>query len=269
MIFPARSQILRYKKPPSGGGGLDPDLSAWIAAVISAGGTVSGTQQTNVGNLIASLKANSLFSTCDRIWLLASENIHQAQIDLVNRATWTQNGTVTFAAGAGMTGDGSTGYLDTGLSSANVAHYAQDSGSIIVTTLSATSTSVAEYATISAFDFTETSRIRSDGGGNRCGTINQGGSQAVGAAATSQGTWEATRTGPTTNTLYLNGSSFATDTTASNGIPTVNWYVFAEDDFGSRNFSPETLGFVSFGAGHNATQAGQFYSAINTYILTQ
>ncbi len=93
--------------------GLDPATTAWVNAVIAAGGTVSGAQQGYVNTLITGLKADGNFLTSDRLWLYGSENTQQAGIDIINLATWTNHGQ-TFSANHGYTGDGATTYGDTG-----------------------------------------------------------------------------------------------------------------------------------------------------------
>jgi hypothetical protein len=63
--------------PHASGGCSDSNASAWVSAVVAAGGTVSTAQQTRVCNLIVGLKAASLFSNLDRLWLFAPAGQHR------------------------------------------------------------------------------------------------------------------------------------------------------------------------------------------------
>src|SRR5262245_27860031 len=92
---------------------LDASTTAWVSAVVAAGGTVSAARQTIVDTLIRSLKAHSLFSVHDRIWLLASENTQSALIDIVNLSSATNSG-ATFTADQGYAGNASSTFVDTG-----------------------------------------------------------------------------------------------------------------------------------------------------------
>src|SRR5215831_13637080 len=91
---------------------FDAATLAWVAAVVGDGGTVSATEKGYVDTLIVGLRADGLFSKLDRLWLLASENTHQAKIDIIALQSFTLTGSPTFAANAGYTGVGDTG-IDT------------------------------------------------------------------------------------------------------------------------------------------------------------
>jgi hypothetical protein len=115
------------KGAPGGGGGVG--LTAWVMAVMTAGGAVSGTQQTRVGNLITSLQSASLYSIWDAIWLLDSENPTQASIDIVNLKTWTASGTV--AQGATGYSSSTAGYLITTVNISTTTNYTQNSATLM------------------------------------------------------------------------------------------------------------------------------------------
>ena len=95
-------------------GSYDPATTAWVNAVETAGGSASATQEGYVDSLIKCYKSAGIFSLMDREWLLWSDDLQQAQIDIINDQSWTAHGTTGFIADAGWTGDGTTSYLDTG-----------------------------------------------------------------------------------------------------------------------------------------------------------
>ncbi len=92
----------------------DASTTAWINAVVAAGGAVSTTQKGRIDALIVALKGHGLFSTNSRLWLYGGESDHkQATIDIMGLAVATEQGSPTFGAG-GYTGNGSSMYLDLG-----------------------------------------------------------------------------------------------------------------------------------------------------------
>jgi hypothetical protein len=104
-----------------GGGSLtlDPDARAYIAAVETAGGTVSATQRTAVSDFYRAGKSAGWYSSIKRlylpIWAAAAPNA----IDMIGLTSGTFNGTVTHSAGY-VEGDGTTGYFNTGATPASI-----------------------------------------------------------------------------------------------------------------------------------------------------
>ena len=101
-------------------GGSDPATTAWVAEVVTRGGTVSGTQTTRVNNLVLCLKtgATNLFAISDRLMLMASENTQQATTDLIVPSATQATSTATFnavggTAPFGYAGNGTSTFMDT------------------------------------------------------------------------------------------------------------------------------------------------------------
>lgn len=89
---------------------LDADAAAYIAAVKSAGATVTGAQSTAINTFILAEKTASRWSGLKRfylpVWGVASANA----ICMKSLASGTWNGSVTHSSGY-VQGDGSTGFL--------------------------------------------------------------------------------------------------------------------------------------------------------------
>jgi len=104
-------------------GGLDPDAKAYIAAVVAAGGTVSGTQKSAINTFYKTGKSDGWYSSLKRmylpIWAAAAPNA----IDMVGLTSVTFVGGVTHAAGY-VQGDGTSGslLLDANLPTMGVGH---------------------------------------------------------------------------------------------------------------------------------------------------
>jgi hypothetical protein len=100
-----------------GGGSLtlDPDARAYIAAVETAGGTVSATQRTAVSDFYRAGKSAGWYSSIKRLYLPIWASAAPNAIDMIGLTSGTFIGTVTHAAGYAQ-GDGTTGYFDFGVS---------------------------------------------------------------------------------------------------------------------------------------------------------
>jgi hypothetical protein len=95
-----------------GGGSLtlDPDARAYIAAVETAGGTVSATQRTAVSDFYRAGKSAGWYSSIKRLYLPIWASAAPNAIDMIGLTSGTFNGTVTHSAGY-VQGDGTTGYF--------------------------------------------------------------------------------------------------------------------------------------------------------------
>jgi hypothetical protein len=100
-----------------------------VAAVVSNGGTVSSDRQTLVNDLIVGLKGDGLWTSLDRLWLLAGENAISALTDLVANSLATAVSAPTFTVDQGYTGNGTTSYVDTNAVSGSLTNYVQNSAS--------------------------------------------------------------------------------------------------------------------------------------------
>lgn len=252
-----------------GSSSLDASTIAWVNAVVAAGGTVSAAQQTNVNTLIVSLKSHSLWTIQDRIWLHANENVsQQALIDIVNLGVATVNGSITLAAG-GYTGDGSTGYLDSGYSSGS--NFSQNSGSFSqYIRNSRTSNSAAASGRFDAASTGGQSLISPYNFALMSYDVNNGQFSNQPANTNAQGFWTASRTASNAIALYKNSNSTAFDsqTTASITLPgALNFYIAARNQNGTPNlFSADQIAITTIGAGMSAANTSQFQTDLNTYM---
>jgi hypothetical protein len=112
-------------------GGIDAAALAWRAAVIAGGGTVSAPRLLLVGALAVSLKSAGVWTSLDRLWLLAAENTQSALIDIKAVAPSTAVAAPGFTVDRGYQGNGTTAYIDSGFNwqvpSIGANHYVQDS----------------------------------------------------------------------------------------------------------------------------------------------
>ncbi len=103
---------------------VDPDLEDWLSRVATAGGTVSGGTQTAVGNFITSAKANGYWSNIIRINLFCGD-FAACMVPLKVGGGNTTETNMNFVSGdfsesTGLTGNGSTKYLKTGITNSQL-----------------------------------------------------------------------------------------------------------------------------------------------------
>lgn len=250
------------------GGSLDVSTTAWVAAVVTAGGTVSGTQQTRVDTLIKALKAHSLFSIQDRIWLHASENAKQATIDIVNLGVASVVGAPVFTASQGYTGTGSASdYLNSGYAGTTGPNFTQNSASV-------------------------SSYVRTSGGFGSCSIgvhdasgyqvdlqtyfnalnydINNTNFDNTTANTDEQGFWTISRTGASSLAVYKNSNStpFISNTTPSVALSPFNMFLLARNQ---NNTDVDSVGssqiaITTIGAGMSAADTAQFQTDLNDYM---
>lgn len=261
--------------PPSGGG-FDSATTAWIAAVVAAGGSVSTTQKGYVDTLIKALKANGVFSIIDRIWLLGSENTQQANIDIVNLGTWTYHGTPAlssqFTANVGITGDNSTVFLDLNFNPATAGgNFALNSGTIGAYNLS-NRTGNQPWVCVGGADGAAISVFfrPNNASGNFEFEINNNNFPSF-VSGQAQGFWNVSRSSSANINVYKNGSAVSGSpfTDASFSVPSTGLYAFALDNNGATvNFSADQMSALIIGGGLTPTQNTNFQAAINAYMTS-
>lgn len=92
----------------------DPDLAAWMAAVVTNGGTVSAARAAIVGQFISVEKAAGTWALTDDYWGLWGESAVQARTSLKQRRLATVVNTPTFTTDRDYTFNGTDNYLNTG-----------------------------------------------------------------------------------------------------------------------------------------------------------
>jgi hypothetical protein len=254
------------------GGGNDPATTAWVNQVVSRGGTVSGTQTTNVNNLIVCLKttyATNFFSISDRLYLLASENATQATTDLITPSGTQATSTATFNA---VGGTAPFGYAGNGTSTFYDSKWIPSSGP----------NCVLNSCTIMLYDGSTTFSGRLgvlDGSSNTLGLrflsttsvdFYLNGTGGTGQTVTNvKSILIGTRTLAGATQTFQNGSSVGTGTDASTTIPGTYsfWAAGGQNAFGNfSSGSTDTIGAFGALSGLTATQAGQYNTCIQNYL---
>jgi hypothetical protein len=224
--------------------------------------------QTDYINLICSLISNSVWQKLDALYIFAANDSATALTNLISvgASPAVVNGTVTFSQGHGYTGDGSTGYIDTGYFYP-LGNYEQNSASVAVYVLTNRVTTTSS--------FVEVGRAGVTGGGpvefdyiapenNASGfqaTINNATALTAGGTTNSQGFWVVSRTGATSAAAYLNGNTtpIATSATASSavGMTPLSFIIGAGRLAAAgapSNFSTDQIAAAAIGGGRDGSE---------------
>ncbi len=254
---------------------LDAATTAWVAAVVVNGGTVSGARQTVVNNLIVGLKADGVFTKLDRLWLFAAENAPSALTDIISDSLATAVNAPTFATDLGYTGDGSSSYVDSNFNAttASSPHFVQNSASIGAwSNTSGTETG----GFLGLLANSRDTAIEPDDNGVNWGTINNfeiainsaGEASNVNAAtaATTAGVgfFAANRDASLSANGYCNGSQVITDTTNASTAPVNANFIFGR--YGFSIYSTKQICGTFFGENLTSTEHGNLYARLRTYM---
>jgi hypothetical protein len=259
---------------PAGGGGggtYDSATSVWANAVVADGGTVSATEEGYVDTLIKGLKADGIWSNLDRLWLLASENTHEAKIDIVNLQSNTNHG-ATFTANRGYAGDGASTYVDSNyvpataggnltLNSASFGIYDQTNNQSANGAFGGEDTSAANRLILLTRANVFLTYYVNSGAGD--GTQNN--------VSTYKGMWVMTRTGASATAIYQNGSLNNSGTAASAALTSSSLYIVGAADYNSGSLdiaNADQISAAFVGGSLTATQASQISGLINAYMTS-
>lgn len=255
------------KRRPTAGSGFDSDAQAFFTAT----GITDGTIQSAINQLVLDLKSASIWTKMNAIYPFVGGTSAAHAVNLKSPGTFniSWNGTVTHDAN-GITGDGSTGFGNTGLNAASV--------------LTTNNTHLSVYS-------------RSTGSGAGDGDLQLAASEAAGASRLTLGVrffgnftvyMYATGTGSTNSAnangqgfyigsrranndmeAYKNGSSVATQSGSGGALPSRNLYILALNNQGTtQSHSNKNVAFASIGSSLTDTESANFYTAVQAFQTT-
>jgi hypothetical protein len=251
--------------PPVISGAENAKTTAWVGAVVTAGGTVSAGRRTLIDNLFNSMDADSLAPA--RLWLHAAENAPSALVDLFGLASATAVNSPTFTADQGYAGNGTSSYLNLGSSNAGTQNSSAFGVYLRADIGGQDGTDIGSSSAGTAY----TSNLVSEwSDSNMYAALNDGnGDGGRAEPADTKGIWVLSRTASGSFVVYKGGSSFATVTQTSSGVPNRNYCTGASFDtsgtatlFTTRQYGMSVL----VGAGWTGTQVANFTTHVQTYL---
>jgi hypothetical protein len=205
----------------------------------------------------------------DGLYVFATNSTTTANLNLVSTSYGlTQNGTVTFSANNGYTGDGSTGYFLTGFEPAiSGGNWSLNSASMGVCVLSSRSNSSNNYAEMwngtslqTSFIFTGNTTYGGSGFG-----LN-GDTEAL-SASNAKGAWTVSVTSSSQGYVAYNGSTTSTSPSIT-GISAAQVSILAAYSVSISYYSPDQLAYAFYGGGLTSTQVTAVYNRLHTFLST-
>jgi len=252
----------------------DADASAFIQRVYTAGGTLTTAEQNAVNQLTIDLKAASIWTGMKAIYpMVGSSAAACAQNLRTGSYTGTFSGGVIYAA-TGVTGNGTTGYMNTGLTANTVLTPANHHISYYSRNNPTPGTSVEIGAEEASSGYQGPfMRTRLTGFGDTDSFNYYVGNDNTLTAVKStnldsRGHFIGNILSSTNRKTYKNGSISGTLTSSlSNTLTPGNIYVLAANDAPStpRFYSTKECAFASIGDGLTDTQAVYFNNAVETF----
>lgn len=243
------------------------ETTAWVAAVVGDGGTVSATRQNLVDNLIVGLKADSIFSKLDRLWLFRAENTQSALRDIVAASAATPFFSPIFTVNQGYLGV-DTSYIDSNFNPATAGSpkYIQNSAHMSVWN----NTNVADAAAFA---------IMGQGAGNniyiKLGNdnlsyyrINDFIEEAGYAIGDPRGLLIGNRSGSNAVEAYQNGVLLGSGVGVSKAVVNGTIGILVRYDFGNSPDLFHQIAAASIGGSLDGTQAAAFSSRMSSFMAS-
>ena len=256
------------------GAPLDATVSAWAAAVVVNGGTVSLPRAILVNTLITAWIAAGVWDLIDDAWLLVAENAPQALTSLKQRRLATATAAPTFTVDRGYAFNGTAQYLDTGFIP-NTNKVAMTGTNMHLAVYERTNVNAAtaaagclNFSTQNLMIIPRTAGIMTVG----CNNSSTGGTPT--SITDSRGLSVGSRNGALVSNVlaYKNGAAILPSGIAavSASLPTSKIYIGARSDNtnAATLFRAATEGFVSAGADIPAGQQPAFYAAIQSFMTS-
>ncbi len=249
----------------------DADAQIYFAAVSAAGGTLSAIEKDAFSNYVAGLKTDGNWSKLKLLYPFMGGNAASNAINAKSPGTYniTWSGTVTHSA-TGVDFDGTTGYGNTnfdassGMSDINSSHLSL----YVMENVQA----VGQYADIGFLNGTTSgwfTQIKRNDGTLYfdCGTSAS--RVSVAGNTNAIGYYVESRTSSTLSTVYKDGSSFGSNSsanTATHGNFNIKMLVGALNTATvPANYSARKLGFVTIGDGLSSGEADNMDSRFQTF----
>lgn len=248
-----------------GAGGFTPSCAASTNWLARATGVTLSADKTNYDNLLCGLNTDGVLTKLDGLYVFTTVNAATYKLNLISSSfPLTEHGTFTFTQYAGLQGNGTTGYEDTGfIASSGGTNFVQNSASMGVCVLTS---SAADHGKQMGTSNAINDYIWVLGGTGEFIYAINGGVPGTPATANTQGLWIANRSSSASIQAYKNGSLIDTTASTSGGLDNVSTIIFARNNNPPGDFDDMQYGAAFFGSSLSATDASNFHARLNTYL---
>lgn len=243
---------------------LEDETNALLARLSSA---PDATHKIQINTMLASIKAAGVLSKCDGLYVNTMPVVGQIVENWASTSYDQANSGGTFTADSGVAGNGTSAYLSTAFnpSTASSPQYARDSAHVWCYSLSTAASSGSYEVGSVGTGTTSLSTGRSDQANAPRGGIN-GPFVNYPVQADCEGMYILSRTSSTLCTMYKNGSSIGTDSSASSGPPASTALTALRYN---TTYSDKALAAWGFGGGLSGAEAAALSSAVTTYLTAR
>jgi hypothetical protein len=242
--------------------GVDADWLAYYNRVVTAGGSLSTTEQNATKTLVADLKSAGIWSSMKAIYPMVGASAAACAQNLKSSSfTGTFTSGWTFAS-TGVTPNGTSAYFDTNFNVLANAQLNSFSHSYYNRKTTQTGICGANDSSNYTLFFGGNTDINSQ--------LNTAGGDFVTATVTNpQGLIIGNRTTSTIVSLFKNASKLISTTKNSLGLANLNYYIAARNLSGvPLGFDDKQYAFYHIGDGLTDTQASNFYTAVQAFQTT-
>jgi hypothetical protein len=244
--------------------GVDADAASFFSRVYAAGGALSYTEVSATETLVASLKANSLWTPMKAIYPMVGASAAACAQNLKSSSfTGTFSSGWTFAS-TGVTPNGTSAYMDTFLTPSTNLISGNTHASIYNRTNTVGTKADLGCGSSVNNEFLIASRFT----GDLAYPIIGGVTYPSYSNNDSRGMWILNRQN-TSNIQYYNRSTKVIDSAQTNAMSTNSIFISAQNSFaGTTRYNDRQCAFASIGDGLTDTQASNFYTAVQAFQTT-
>ena len=247
--------------------GFDADAAAFFARVTAAGGTLTATEQTAVNTLVIAMKADGTWTKMKAIYPMVGASAAACAQNLKSASfTGTFSSGWTFAS-TGITGNGTSAYMLTGVSPLNNLTNGNLHLSCYCNIVTTTPAFCAETVLKRNYSAIGNVSLRVNNKTSTIAVFIAGDeSTGVGGSSTTAGFAIGTENSNSLRKFIKNNIILATNTTLSTAALGVDEICLA--GFGDQTFSRNRYAFSSIGDGLTDAEASNFYTAVQAFQTT-
>ena len=264
MLWQARRGLIAGRAAIDGSGD-----AAETTAFLARTSGLDATHTNAYKALINGLVSDGLFSKFDMLHVYATQDSTTALLNLISTSfNAVLNGGPTFTADRGFTGtnNSTTIYIDTGFNPATASSPKYTLNSSHISIWDASNTGQSAQGTMGANDGTNTLELIPTFTDNLNYIAINGNSFTTVSNANPQGHFIANRSGSSAVQSYKNGSSIASASVTTTGLPNASVSTIAMNISGTRHGSNIQASMASIGSSLSGTDATNFYNRLRTFM---
>lgn len=253
--------------------GTDPDAQSFFDRVTTAGGTLTSTEQAATNQLVISLKSYSIWSKMKAIYPMVGASAAACAQNLKSSSfTGTFSGGWTYAS-TGVTGNGTTGYMNTNFIPSSDYTSSTNFGLFLYTSSTTAGATDRDFGIFTGMATPSLSLTSKDATSAKADLFDYANRISV-TGYNVEGFYIGSRTASNSAKLFRNGTSIGSTTAAQGTAPSIFLTLGAANLSASNPitstgvYSAKTFSFAGTCDGLTDTEASDFYTAVQTFNTT-